>query len=572
MHFNFLPISKIMDRNIRCVIPGYQRSYRWTKDNIEDFLQDVWSSCEGRDKEYFLGSIICCTVEKDGQEVYEIVDGQQRLITITLVMRQLIELVNDADLKQSLDFITFRAQGYSGMETQEPILEVRKKDKDAFARIIQGGEFPKRPRGVEKKFVENVKAINDFFEKELKGSPQECNKFGWHLIKKVHILQVITGDDRSFSFRLFEVLNNRGMSLSATDLLKNELMEKAHEKGPEREKRVEDQWENLENVVQRIGLGQKADKIDDDDGKSIGLFFSALQTSEKRDRDRVRINIYKHYAQRLKELYGRDSVRMVGDILEGAQRFREVCEDDSTKRTMSFLMGFHRNTTEWAPAIMAFLNNKNYDMELFPEFVKLLEKLYMQKWLVGAPTSKREAPSYYAVEAINTGKSVGETMSILHEMAEADNDAVKKALNEDDFYDSGAPAKINLIKWVLLRLNSKMGDTDVDTVHTGQITIEHILPDNKSKPYWNSFTKEQHEEWLNKIGNLTIMGRSKNAGASNDGFDEKRKIYKISPFAITQKVAEKYDEWGMEQLQDRHAKLIKEIEDLWLVKNNQLQI
>ena len=568
MNFNFQPISNIMNRNTKYVIPGYQRSYKWTKDNVEEFLQDVWSSCECRDKAYFLGSIICCTVEKDGQEVYEIVDGQQRLITITLVMRQLIELVDDAGLKEDLALMTFRTQGTSGSETKEPILEVRKKDKNAFASIIQGGVLPKRTKGVEKKFVDNVKAIIEFFQKELKGSPQECNKFGEHLIQKVRLLQVITGGDRSFSFRLFEVLNNRGMSLSATDLLKNELMEKAHKKGTEREKRVEEQWENLEKVVQEIGFGQKTDKVDDE-GKSLGMFFSALQISEKRDRDRVRINIYKHYAQRLKDVYGGDSATMIDDILKGAQRFCEACEDDSTKKTMSFLMGFHKNTTEWAPAIMAFLNNKNYDRNRFPEFVELLEKLYMQKWLVSAPTSKREAPSYYAVEAINTGKSVGETMDVLHKIA--DNKAVTNALNKDDFYDSGAPAKINFIKWVLLRLNSKMGDTDVDTVHTGQITIEHILPNNKSNSYWNSFTKEQHEEWLHKIGNLTVISRSKNAVASNDGFDEKREVYKTSDFIITRKIAEE-DKWGMEQLQDRHAKLIKEIEDLWLVKNNQLQI
>lgn len=563
-------IEEILNGSKKYVIPSYQRPYRWTEDNIDEFLQDIWDSLqENSDKEYFLGSIICCKIKEGGKEIYEVVDGQQRLITITLVMCQLAELIDKDEIKYKIRerFIFKNVFADNGVE--DPALTVRKQEKDVYMNILRKEGSIGNLTKDENVFLVNNKKIRQFFQDNLGSKQDSLRKFAEYLIKQVEVFEVLS-EDRLSSFRLFKVLNDRGLSLAYTDLLKNELIERAYIDGKEqKEREVEQQWTNLEEIVQEIGLGRKGKK---NIGDSMELFFSILQVSEKTNRDRVRKDIHTYYkAQLMSKLYGGDSLKMIRTILGYAKALHDVCNDKSSKQTMFFLKGFYKNTIEWAPAVIAFLNK--YGTERFPEFVQLLEKVYIQRWIVRGTASKREEPSYYAVEAINTQQSIGEHVSertvddILNVLRErSDNKAVRKALVENNFYEKGAPARNNFILLILLRLGAK--EKDIQTYHVGDLTVEHVLPEEWHKePYWKQrFSQEEYDEWLNKIGNLTVIGRKGNASIKNKGFDVKKPRYQEFNLAITKDIGNRHDEWRVPQIKERHAELIKEIEELCLVK------
>ncbi|GAA7563099.1 hypothetical protein MMM139_14700 [Helicobacter pylori] len=101
-------------------------------------------------------------------------------------------------------------------------------------------------------------------------------------------------------------------------------------------------------------------------------------------------------------------------------------------------------------------------------------------------------------------------------------------------------------------------------VMDAETQVEHILPQNPKKgSQWNAdFNKEKREEWVNRIANLTLLKRKKNAKALNGDFDEKRKIYGgkdtskvISCYDITKKLYSDYRKWNENSLQEQHESL-----------------
>lgn len=558
-------IATIMNGiNKQHVVPDYQRPYVWTEERVNQLLEDVWGSYERHDTQYFLGTIICFFDPKGGErEIHEIVDGQQRLITVSLIIRQLTKLEKiKSEESLKIDLLSCIQRRYRTPQTSpvlEPTLRVREEENDFYSRYVLSEDDSsalQRQTNNQKKFVENSKVIDKFLEEKGEEN-KDLSQFAEHLISKVHLLIVTTGEQSS-SFRLFEVLNARGTSLAATDLFKNKLMEQVRN-NKEASRQVASKWRDLEKVVQDI-IPRKNKKKGDDENL-MDAFFTILQISEKKKRDRVlEKGLYDHYTGQLNEMYKGDSVKMITDILISANTFRTILEENS----MSFFMGFRAYIKEWAPAIMAFLNKNG--MNQFAEFAQLMEKLYMQQWLIGGSMGKRQIPIHFAVQEIIKGESFDNLKTtLLKDTDVVKNEQVSKFLDEADFYGSG-PAKTNLVRQILLRLYA--GETDVCTTHSGDITIEHILPRKMTDPYWEErFTEEEHKHWLNKLGNLTVIGRKGNGRIKHKGFNIKKEAYQSSKtrFAVTNRLM-RYEEWGVKELQQRHAELIKEIEDLWLIK------
>ena len=81
------------------VIPAYQRPSSWSQDHAEQLIADIYQSFQSDEKEYFIGSMICISKDKN---VYEVVDGQQRITTLTLILSQLMNLVENQGVSNNL--------------------------------------------------------------------------------------------------------------------------------------------------------------------------------------------------------------------------------------------------------------------------------------------------------------------------------------------------------------------------------------------------------------------------------------------------------------------------------------
>lgn len=543
-------VQDILTENKRFIIPSYQRPYSWSVDNAEQLIDDIYKSSQSDESEYFIGSMICIS---KGQNNFEVVDGQQRLTTLSIIVSELKKTIPLQGIKDDLQKRVLPIDVYSE-ETEEPRLIVRKKEYELYKYyILQDLKDykPERPSDTDLVFISNSEVIRNYLTQL---SINDLKLLAKYILQNVYIVFVQT-DDIVSSFRLFNVLNSRGLPLSNADLLKNALFESAsaHNKKSEQ---IESAWSQIEDMV---GV-RKLDK-----------FLTLHKLSEKKDRDRVLQKGFESFIENLQEQFAGDAIAMSLMLVNSAKNYTKILENDfehpSIRRKIASLSNL--GVDEWIPPIMAFMNrmarSDNFTMEDFSQFITSFEKVYMHGWLKKQIKSQREMVCYSTLVAVNNDMSFPSIINQINQ--HADNVGFSLAL-DDDLYEP-RPNQVNLIKAILLRLDMEQQDESVIKTYTGRITIEHILPQALVNEYWiQRFNPQEHIYWLHKIGNLTLISGSKNSEAQHYDFIKKKTIYEKlnskSSFDLTKDVC-KSECWGIEELQDRHEKMKLQLKKLWLV-------
>jgi len=560
--------SKILDiltENKKYIVPSYQRPYSWNHEQAEQLIKDIHDSfSEKLDQEYFIGSLIC--IDK-GNDEYEIVDGQQRLTTLSLILAKIRDLIVNEKVKSNIQKRILPIDDFSD-KPQEPRLKIRKKEEDLYKNyILQGnkGYLPKEANRTytEKLFIDNFETISDY----LKDFTEEILiKLVEYILKNVYVVLVKTENFAS-SYRLFNVLNTRGLSLKQSDLLKNRLFEIAENsvkndyslKETDYEQIASDIERHWEEMEDKIGI----DKMDD--------FLILHETSKKKNRNKAVVvsKIAEHFSEKVNSDYGGHVINFVLELKKSAENYRRILEvsfdDPKLCRIFQCLLIFY---SEWIPPMLAFLNKSEQDNALispknFSDFVTTFEKCYIHRWFSRMTKSQREVICYDTVANINNNLSFEGIQKKLKSFAM--NDSLESYLT-GDIYESRSN-RMNLLRYVLLRLDQEMQDTSVSKVYNEKITIEHILPQNMENEYWQQrFTNEQHKKWINKLGNLTLLSGYKNSKAINAGFDKKLEAYKNKTvsFDISKNVLE-YSEWNVENLEKRHQFLSKLAKEIWYI-------
>lgn len=217
------------------VVPAYQRPYRWDVDDAVQLLQDVHESCDAGEAEYFIGSMIC--IKKDDNK-HEVVDGQQRLITLTIILSCLSEFIENTRLKNDIEDRILRSDPHAEDETPCAALEVHKREHGFyFEHVLHGKRDVPARSDNEKVYEQNLEKIGEYI-KRMKQS--DMKRLATYFLRHVSVVFVEVGDFTS-AFRLFNVLNNRGMRLNDADLVKSLLLEAVADDG-EGSRLVENSW------------------------------------------------------------------------------------------------------------------------------------------------------------------------------------------------------------------------------------------------------------------------------------------------------------------------------------------
>ena len=547
--------SKIIDiltENKKYIIPPYQRPYSWDRSNTEQLIDDIFDSFCQDNQEYFIGTLIC--IDK-GNYTYEIVDGQQRLTTLSLIFAKLKDLISENKrAKENLQKRVLPIDDFS-YAAQEPRLKVRNKEYDLYCHyILQGNKkfLPESPTYTQKLFIDNFACIENFLLEKTDNEETLC-QLARYILEHVYVVFVKT-DSFTSSFRLFNVLNTRGMPLASSDLIKNRLFEyiEGSEQGQEK---VEEYWDKLEEC---IGV------------ENVDKFLKINRISQKKDRDRALGNLLDEYTGLLDSEYKNEVFDFVTDLFQSALNYQKIKDADFEDLSIvKILSSLTRLSDEWVPPVLAFLNRAERDPkitnEMFATFMQTFEKSYMHGWFKKQVRSKREIICFSALVAINNGHPFREIMNVLK--THADNEGFIKSLDKNMYEPS--PNKIKFVKAILLRMEQEVQDDSVHKTYHGRITIEHILPQRMNTPFWKErFTEEEHSSWVHKLGNLTLVSGAKNSQAQNSSFDKKKEIYaaknrKVS-FDLTKEVCD-YTDWRFQSMNHRQNELVRLAKNIWTV-------
>ena len=213
-------------------IPDYQRPYSWNKENVSDLINDLFNAYKlSKDEKYFCGSLVLVKNEKDNR--FDIIDGQQRTTTFTILACVLRELfLNDLSDKAK-DYITesihdkyeknkrklkFLTNEQYQLDFEETVLKsIIFKD----TKIVENDKELSKNR-----YLKNAHYIRDFLQENFRENEEIIiNDFVVWLFENV-VLTVIICPNEDSAIQIFNVLNDRGMPLNPTDILKASLMQK----------------------------------------------------------------------------------------------------------------------------------------------------------------------------------------------------------------------------------------------------------------------------------------------------------------------------------------------------------
>lgn len=535
-------ISQILTEQICYEIPPYQRPYSWEKDNVQQLLDDLLEAYQAQDREYFIGSLI--TIEREKDRLYDVVDGQQRLTTLNVVLARLRDNIANDDIKRALHQRLLPNDPFND-KPPEPRLSLRKKDQAFFLKhILESKPLPEDKRNSldppQRHLIENAGVVDEFCQSI---SSQELIQLAKFILNSVYVVFVTTFSFQS-AYRLFNVLNARGMPLSNADLIKNSLFSQLNGQIGDSEK-LEEAWLELEDI---IGI----DRLD--------TFFGHYRTATTAMK--ARATLHEEMEVLIKE--GDESpFTLLETFVASAEQYVRIVENNfSEPKTLRALRALGRvKYDDWIPPLLAFLSNQVEGLSE-SEFVILLEKITMQNWVRRLGRTARLTIYYQLIRAIRDKKTAEEIRSIFHNGAQ--NSEFLQLLGSDIY---GQP----FTSAVLLRLEEASQDESVTKTYAGEITIEHVLPQSLKDPYWiEHFEPDQHQSWVHKLGNLALLSGRKNYQAQNFSFDRKKNIYldkmnkkKVS-FDLTKEICDQA-EWTADVIEQRHTNLLQLAQDIWFI-------
>ncbi|UOR33591.1 DUF262 domain-containing protein [Helicobacter pylori] len=544
-------------------IPIYQRPYQWTEENCEKLLDDLFFNYEDdRESDYFCGSLVLIAISEDSKaKTYDVVDGQQRLSTFILLAKVLATLFLERLTEESKDYLQESLNGRYGKKDRLNFNAIGFNSKKDFQYALTS--FNDAPVGNNKNnYLKNAVCLKNYLRKK---EIADINDFiEWLYFKVVFI--TITCSDADKALRIFNVLNARGLALSATDIFKGELLK--HTKEHEQEEFVS-RWNAL------------SQKCSDNDLKIETLFSWYLNylnpVASKEKMEKRLVTWFKNLNKTPLE------------YLDGVEDFYNAyCEVLEMQDRYAYLLSYKDD--DLCVILCASLLHRYSESEI-EALKELLVKFYYQDWVAGKTSSTRRQTRCNIINALKEKKSIEHIASIVKKYLDEKNitQDFKRNLQDSNlytkFYFTGkTPKKNSWLKPVLILVNYFMSDNANPAYikMDDDLHVERILPQNPdpSSQWVKDFSEEERERYTHSLANLTLLGGKKNTKALkqalNQDFKEKKEIYMGKPVALdnkkTFKVMDCYDitkndvcrytEWTPKSLEEREKDLMSIIESV----------
>lgn len=520
--------------NYTYIIPEYQRPYSWGKEECENLWEDLYNFFDSKptcNDKYFLGNIVL--YEEDNN--YCVVDGQQRLISLLLLMRAIFEKVMTFNSLERCLFI-FDDETGENTEKLRIISRVITEERESLESVLVRKDINSNTL-----YAKNYKIFSECLEKwtdSLGANKNKLKEFIRILLNNVVLLPIKCSvvDD---ALTIFETINNRGMSLSDIDIFKAQI----HKNSGQNSKEFIKRWNEIENDHKDIfriymAILRAKDKIVD---KEIGLrsFFLSSENPRLKDWTTVMDDL--------------ERIDLCIEYHEGDCPNINSCEECSKYKICKWfqILWFYPNQY-WQYPIYTFLFKfLNSDGELPSEKVEEYSELL------------QDTVRYCYVKSIiyNSVNVIKDTIfrvcaNIWH--AKDYKKIYYDSLSRDNFEIESAlkSGKVQRSLRGLCFLHAYLNSEQIFI--PWEAHIEHILPKK-----WNNYdgwTEETYQNDVNRLGNLVLLEKRLNISAKNEFFSRKKQSYRESEIIEANNLC-KFSYWTPSILSKRDKSVVKKITD-----------
>lgn len=556
-------------------IPEYQRPYIWGKDEVHDLLDDLtFAQTEKPEQEYFLGSIVFQTKragEVAGQKFDEndLLDGQQRMTTLLLLFACMRDLAKDPEAKKDCHSCIYQ-QGSSYRNVPErnrlvfAIREEVQRFVDDYVKADGGtnreSELAKIATSSDDKSQQNmaqaILEIRSFFkDPENKVSPEQLLQF---LLNKVLLIYVAT-QDMDDAFRLFTILNDRGVPLRNSDILKSINLGA------------------LENESDKIRYAKLWEEAEGELGDDFDRFLNHLRTVLVKEK--ARLNLLQEFEQKIyapKERdkstgakkpallkKGVDTFRLVERYLKHHNRLLSGNNYDDAGDSFQFdnlvramLIGLP--STDWLPPLLCYFDKFKFEGLL--NFLTKLDNKFSADWIAQYTPTDRIEKMNQVIKVIESSDQAATVVSDPCFLI----DAASFLRNVE-----AAVYGRRFTRYLLIKLDYFYQD-HAHRMNLESLSVEHVLPQTPAadSQWRKDFTDAQRQEWIDRLGNLVLITTKKNTSQGNSDYELKKSKYfgkKINTCPNSLRVLQN-QKWTPTELKANHDEVLGKIRQHYGIK------
>lgn len=558
------PLDKIFSADFEYHIPGYQRPYAWTEvetgvlfDDLYDFFQT-----EPNDN-YFLGSIVL--IKEDDKPYAEVIDGQQRLTTLSILFAAMADAFQQSQYKE-LCLKYLREPGNILVKIpSQPRLFLRDREKDFFTKYVQDVnlsdlfQINAAALDTEAKvhIQQNCKILRDKLQDAF-STDNELSEFCTFLLTRCFLVTVSTPSQES-AFRVFSVMNSRGLDLLPTDIIKSKTIGKL---SADEQAYYTEKWEKMENLIGRDGFNE------------VFTHTRTIFVKEKSKR-----NLLEEFEEFVvKSVSPKDLIEKYLEPYTEAYYQLKNCAYSSTQNAdqINDLLRWLNKTgnSDWMPPAIKFLSEHANDSTYVLWFIRKMERLASYLLVTEQDINHRmERYKWVLVEMDSRPESSLEKPLANVELTEWEKERFLGAL-DGEIYTMTAQRR----NFIIQRLDSFVSD-GAALYNPSVFTIEHVLPqhpavDSDWMKLWPD--EEVQKYWLNRIANLVPLTRQHNSSAQNFDFQTKKEKYfrsknGTSSYTLTTQVLDS-GEWSPEVVGKRQRSLIDTFSKQWELGKQQAAI
>ena len=546
-------MRKIFSNEFAFTIPMYQRPYSWGTEHAEALLTDLLAAFRESGRSaiddldpYFLGSIVL--IKGDDRPEAQVVDGQQRLTTLSILLAALRASCDQAFADGLSEFLYERGNPVAGTPNRYR-LTIRELDADFFREHVQSvGGLAKLaaldPAGLtdSRKNLRNNAAL--FLERLQQLEEPTRERLAQFVVQRCFLVAVST-PDLDAAYRIFSVLNERGLDLSHADILKSETIGRLPE---ERQREYAKKWEEVETT-----LGTEA----------FGDLFAHVRMiyAKSKPRETVLQGFRAAVVPRVA-----DSAHLVDEVIIPYARAYDAVRNAAFEAThhadeINDLLGWLNriDNVDWIPPALAFVK-KETDPGRIATFLADLERLAASLYVRRANINARIERFGRLLTAIETGSDLTADTSPL-QLASSEKADTRAMIDGNVYLETTR-------LYVLLRLDAALSSGGARYDHS-VVSVEHVLPQTMAaaSQWARAFTTATHDAWVHRLANLVLLTRRKNSEAQNFDFDVKKSKYfsgrrGVSPFQLTTQVISA-TEWTPSILETRQRELVAVLARLW---------
>lgn len=537
-------------------VPPFQRDYSWKEENWEDLWQDILTIHNKPNSSHYMGALVLQSSDNSDKE-FTVIDGQQRLATLSAIAIAVIEKIQNLVEREEYK--------EANQERQEILKRTYLSDRDPrslrySSKLIlneNNNDFYqsnlinlRRPRNIRSLSKSNQllwQAFQYFSSHlgELQDVVQDGEKLAEFLTSTIAqellFIQINVQDELN-AYTVFETLNARGIELSSTDLLKNYLFSQFE--GPDDLQEAQRQWRRIINTVQMEKFPE-----------FLRYYLSLQRTRVRRER------LFKIVRDSV------DNGQQAFNLLDQLENYSSLfialgnSNDDFWRDSPDSRYYIHElelfRVKQAYPALFAAY--EKFSPQDFTRLLKLVCVLSFRYTIVSRLNPNELETLYNRVAIAIMNREIVNPRQVFEGLRSVYVSDEKFSQDFSFLSISTKGQKRKLVRYILWKLETDASERN-DISEDG-FSIEHILPESPTESWRRSFSENQIEEVVYRIGNLTPLESSLNRQVGNDLYSVKSDAYQQSVYTLTRNIAA--EEWTINTIASRQRQLAQRATHVW---------